>query len=402
MEFALNVDREFFPLDEELELVPGILTPSGQESLVRLCAWMPFRRAAETIDGLLGIEVNKNICQQYTEKAGAAYEQMQDEEVDELEKTAPPAPQGAEKMQISADGAMVSLLHGVWAEVKTVAIGEVESPGPEGGEVHTKNISYFSRKVSAEKFDRLALVEIHHRGIENARKVAAVMDGAEWEQGFTDHHCPQAVRILDFPHAAEHISALGACLYGENTPETKGWLEERLHKLKHFGPDELLVEFRALQEQYPEKQEISSNLSYLEKRRNQMLYPKFQALGWPIGSGIVESGNKVVMQTRMKGAGMHWADKHVNPILAIRNILCSDRWKEEWPKVEDQLRKQSALNRKKLHQDHAYSAHLLDLQLLDIQEPVIQIDIPKKNKPNPWRNFKLNRALYKPSDPPKN
>ena len=99
---------------------------------------------------------------------------------------------------------------------------------------------------------------------------------------------------------------------------------------------------------------------------------------------------------------MHWADKHVNPILAIRNILCSDRWKEEWPKVEDQLRKQSALNRKKLHQDHAYSAHLLDWQPLDIQEPVIQIDIPKKNKPNPWRNFKLNRALYKPSDPPKN
>ena len=401
MEYAPDADRGFFPLDEELELLPGILTPSGHESLVRLCGWMPFRRAEETIEDLLGIHVNKNICQEYKENAGAAYEQMQNEEVDELGKNVPPSAQGADKMQISADGAMVPLVHGVWAEVRTVAIGEVEPAKSEGGDVHTKNITYFSRKVSAEKFDRLAFVETHRRGIENARQVAAVMDGAEWEQGFTDYHCPKAIRILDFPHAAEHISAIGVCLYGENTPETQSWLEARLHKLKHFGPDELLTEFQALQKQNPEKQEISSNLAYLEKRRNQILYPEFQAQGWPIGSGIVESGNNVVMEARMKGAGMHWADKHVNPILAIRNILCSDRWKEDWPKIEGQMRKQSATSRRKLHQDHAYSAHILHWQPMDMPKPVIQQDTPKKKKPNPWRNFKLNRALYKPSEPPK-
>jgi hypothetical protein len=102
---------------------------------------------------------------------------------------------------------MVPLLHGVWAEVKTLVIGEVQPAVLKDGEweVRTRNLSYFSRKVSSEEFESLSLVEMHRRGVENAKEVAAVMDGAEWLQSFTDYHCPRAVRILDFAHAAEHI-----------------------------------------------------------------------------------------------------------------------------------------------------------------------------------------------------
>ena len=47
------------------------------------------------------------------------------------------------------------------------------------------------------------------------------MDGSDWLQGFTDYHCPQAVRILDFPHAGDHISQIGEFLYGEGTPRNQ-------------------------------------------------------------------------------------------------------------------------------------------------------------------------------------
>ena len=95
----------------------------------------------------------------------------------------------------------MSLLHGVWAEVRTLVVGEVQSPKEKHGEqvIHTQKLSYFSRKVNAETFCRLALVEIHRRGIENAKELAALMDDAEWVQGFTEHYCPKATRILDFP-----------------------------------------------------------------------------------------------------------------------------------------------------------------------------------------------------------
>lgn len=76
---------------------------------------------------------------------------------------------------------MVPLLHGVWAEVRTLVIGEVESTKREQAEqeIHARNLSYFSRKVNAQEFQRLALVEMQRRGVENAKEVAAVMDGAD-------------------------------------------------------------------------------------------------------------------------------------------------------------------------------------------------------------------------------
>ena len=401
--------KGFFPLDKELELLPGNLTPHGHEMLVRLSGWIPFEASSQIFEDFMGIEVSKSMAQRYTERAGAAYEILQSEEVERIEREAPAAPPGTDKMQISIDGAMVPLLHGQWAEVKTLVIGEVQDPVKEGNEnvVHTRNLSYFSRKETLQVFERLALVELQRRGVENACQVAAVNDGADWEQSFTDYHCPNALRILDFPHAGEHISEIGEFLHGEGTDETKQWVSERLHQLKHIGPAELLTEFHILQSQYPEEKAISGNLAYLEKRISQIQYPQFQADGWPIGSGIVESGNKVVVEARLKGAGMHWADKNVNPMLAIRNILYSDRWKGDWPKVAAQLRIQASQHSLDRHTSN--SSKLASLQFLPVvadgvenvpvePEPAV---IPKKPKVNPWRLFKHGRALYQRYDPPK-
>jgi len=391
-----NVERGFFPLDEELGLLAGELTPQGHERLVRLAGWMPFEKAAELYAEFTGISVSPIVSRNYTEQAGAAYEQLQTEEVQHLEQKMPAASAGAEKMQISADGAMVPLLHGVWAEVRTLVVGEVEE---QAGEVHTRQLSYFSRKIKAQEFQRLALVEIQRRGIENARQVAAIMDGADWEQSFIDYHCPQALRILDFPHAAEHIGAIGACLYGEHTPESQAWLKERLHRLKHEGPQKLLLELGRLQQKYPQSQPILTHLNYLKKRKQQMQYPQFQAQGWPIGSGIVESGNKLVVEARLKGSGMHWAEANVNPMLAIRNLLCSGRWREDWPKIEAALRKQEHQRRAQLHQKRQKPpAPSVQIIPAPIAQAVIS-DRPKKPSPNPWRNFKHGKALFQPSRP---
>jgi len=390
-----------------LKLLPGKLTPAGHERLVRLSGWMPFEKAIELFEDFMGINVSKIVSQKYTEEAGAIYEQLQNDEVQRLQKKRPRAKANPKKLQISADGAMVPLLHGVWAEVRTLVIGEVQPPVQEKGEtvVHTRNLSYFSRKVSSQEFELLCLAEMHRRGLENAREVAAVMDGAEWEQSLTDYHCPRAVRILDFAHAAEHVSQIGEYLNGEHTPENKVWLEERLHQLKHEGPKKLMLEFQKLRRKHPQTQAIASNLAYLKKREPQMQYPTFQSQGWPIGSGIVESGNKLVVEARLKGSGMHWAERHVNPILAIRNILCSDRWKEEWPKIEAGIRQQKSRSRKPL-QPNVVSLGSDFLLILNekINAAHISTDRPAKSKKahtNPWRNFKHGKALYQRQIPPK-
>jgi hypothetical protein len=171
-----------------------------------------------------------------------------------------------------------------------------------------------------------------------------------------------------------------------------------LHQLKHEGPDKLLAEFQKLQSQQPTAEVLSSNLAYLEKREGQMQYPAFQAQGLPIGSGIVESGNKLVVEARLKGAGMHWAEHNVNPMLALRNIICSRRWQEDWSKVETRLRarkKKSATPEppRVLSGDEALLL-ILKEKLTDVQSPAA-----KNSKPNPWCNFKHGKALFQRSSP---
>lgn len=402
MECARNVGRGFFPLDEELELQSGKLTPKNHERLVRLSGWMPFRQATELFEEFTGIRLSKIVSQCGAESAGKTYEEMQDAQAQELLEKKPGPDAKPKKVQISADGCMVPLLHGVWAEVRTLVVGEVQAAVKEKGEmvVHTRNLSYFSRKVSSQKFETLALTEMHRRGVENVKEVAAVMDGAEWEQSFSDYHCPRATRILDFAHAAEHISPIGEFLHGEQTSENKAWLHERLHQLKHEGPTKLLSEFQKLQRKHPTVELIRGNLAYLKKREAQMQYPIFQAQGWPIGSGIVESGNKAVVQARLKGSGMHWAEQNVNPMLAIRTILCSDRWQEDWPKIEAQMR----VRKEKRTATAAPRVISGDQALLLIlKEKLIDPQTPPANKPksNPWRNFKHGKALYRRSSSPK-
>jgi hypothetical protein len=352
---ARRVGWAFFPLDDELELLSGALTPSLQEELVHLGSWMPFDKAAQQLRRFRHTDVSRPTAERVTEAAGAAYVAFQTAEVARLERALPEPPAGLEKLFMSVDGAQIPLVGGNWAEVKTLVIGVVQPPQEVKGEtiVRTAEHSYFSRLIDSDTFQRLALVETQRRGVETAGAVGFVTDGSEWLQKFADHHRRDAVRILDLPHAGEHIAAVGAASLGEGSREAEQWLKSQLHELKHAGPTDVLAEVRRVVETLPESSDTATHLAYLEKRASQMRYPTFLAAGWPIGDGAVESGNKLVVEARLKGSGMHWARPHVDPMLALRNIVCSDRWDEAWPQIVRTLRQQAQQRRtERRHKRH--------------------------------------------------
>lgn len=337
--------RSFFPLDEELQLLPGNLTPRLQEILVRLGSWMPFDAARQLLLDFLGLSsLSEATVRRHTERAGAVQVRLQEAAVERLEQGEELATVAAPgKLAVEVDGAMVPLVGGEWAEVKTLVIGKVaEAKGGQGAEL--EQTSSFSRLSDAQSFTRWALVETQRRGVEPGGEVALLGDGAEWIQGFGDFHCPDAVRILDFPHAAGYVAEIGQGVFGEGDPQGRSWLEEQLHCLKHQGGGAVLAELRPWVE--GQETDLSKPLSYLEKRESQMQYPVYQAQGWPIGSGAVESANKLVVEARLKGGGMHWAREQVNPMLALRNIVCSDRWAETWPQIAEGIRQQAARQRR--------------------------------------------------------
>jgi hypothetical protein len=350
-----NVEPVFFPLDEQLGLQPGSLSPLQLQHLVHFASLHAFGQAAKLLKEHHGVQVSASTARRQTEELGACAEAVQNEQAmatlrqknSKAKKDAGSQP--AAKPVMSSDGCFISLRGKLWAEVKTVLVGEVKeqtSPSKQRPqqEVKTVQLSYFSRMSDADTFIELATAEMDRRGIFQAQQVAAVQDGAEWIQSFIDAHRADAVRILDFYHAAEYVSEIATLLSNAGSPVKETWVHDQLHELKHHGPAKVLEEVGRLLKDHPGVEDLATKVHYLQKREPLMHYPRFQQDGWPIGSGSVESANTCVVQDRLKGPGMHWEGRNVNPMLALRTGVCNDRWEE----TMQQASRQRLLTRRSL------------------------------------------------------
>lgn len=331
--------------------------------LARLGTLVAFEQVPEHLAFFTGAPLSRETARRLTETAGAHLVAVETAEVEALEAALPDPPAGPPVQQLSVDGAMVPLVGGRWSEVKLLTLGTVVSPPPPPltpapapasasasasdaaapPRPHTTDLSYFARLTDADTFGRLATVETHRRGTTAAGRVAAVMDGAVWQQGFVDLHRPDAVRILDFPHAAEHLSAAARAVWGEGSADGRCWLGTWLSELKRGDPADAVAALATLptaaaRDPAAAAAAVQQTVEYLAARWTQVQYAAFQAAGLPIGSGCAESGHKVVTQARLKGPGMHWAAASVDPLLALRCALLNGRWAERWGQLTQHWR----------------------------------------------------------------
>jgi hypothetical protein len=308
--------------------------------IVLLGTLLPFAQVPAVLAHFTGVSLSAETARRLTETAGTLAVALDTAAVAEPERTLPPPPAGPPIQQLSVDGALVPLVGGVWAEVTTLALGTVSSRPDRGGVAvpGTTELSYFSRLTDAQTFGRLATVETHRRGTETATTVVALVDGAEWCQGFIDLHRPDAVRILDAPHALGYVATAAQTRFLSDPVRAATWLAAQTHDLLTGDPERGLDALRALQDGLaaddgPAHEALAQVLGYLAPRRAQLDDAVFRAAGYPIGSGCVESANKLVIEARLKGSGMHWARDNVNPLVALRCCWCNGRWTSAWPAI---------------------------------------------------------------------
>lgn len=314
----------------------GALTPTLQAHLSRLGSRLSFAVAASELGHLKGVTVAAATARRRTKTDGAIYARLQDVATARVLATAPPPLSGPAVQQVSVDGTMVHLTDGSWREVRTLAIGTV-GPGRTADTVRSSQVSYFARLTDAATFTELAAGEVHRRGVATAGVVAGVVDGAPWCQTFLDVHRPDAVRILDFPHAAQRLRAVAEAVWGDG-PQATAWAAIQRRELRDGGAATVLTAIQALptataRDPATAAQLQAETLGYLEPRLGHMRYAAFRAAGLPIGSGMVESGNKLVVDGRLGGAGRRWAEASVTPMVALRGAVCSERWTEAWTAI---------------------------------------------------------------------
>src|SRR5689334_19969302 len=90
---------------------------------------------------------------------------------------------------------------------------------------------------------------------------------------FIDLYRPDAVRILDFPHAAEHLNLLLEALQQAGMTLPPNAFDRCFHLLKHRGPGLLLGCYDRLPPAYKELEVVQKLVQYFRKRLS---------LGYPV------------------------------------------------------------------------------------------------------------------------
>jgi len=336
----------FFPLDAELGLLPNQhWTPRLEAAISRLGQLVDFAEAAVVLQALVGVVVSEATVRRHTYAAGEAAVAVEAQALAQVGQGAAAAK--PERVQLSIDATKVPLVGGQWTDVKLGVFADLR-PGVDADgrpTLEAVNLSYAARWEPAEQFGQTLTLEAQRRGVLVAPLVVSPNDGADWIQGNLDLLAPAAIRILDEPHAAEHLATIGALISGEGTEAAKTWTATQRQRLKAEPPAGVLAELARCGAQGPRPSSplgpngerpadvLAREIAYFQKRAAQIQYAAFRAAGYPIGSGIVESGHKVVIGARFKGAGQHWAPAHLNPLLVLRTISCNGRWDETWPQV---------------------------------------------------------------------
>ena len=170
-------------------------------------------------------------------------------------------------------------------------------------------------------------------GAHKAVKIVFLADGAEWIWNRV-HELREWAEIpkermeiaLDYWHATEHIADVLKACKNLNESERTSWLK-RLRKilLKRNGAKQVIEELRPLAKGRRGKK-INKEIAYLEKHLEHMEYWRLRKEKLPIGSGVVESTVRRIVNLRFKSASMCWLEERLESLLYLRAILKSGRW----------------------------------------------------------------------------
>jgi hypothetical protein len=169
--------------------------------------------------------------------------------------------------------------------------------------------------------------------LKSAAQVVAVADGAEWIARLIDANLPaKTTVILDYFHASQHVHQTRRTLYGEDNADGHKWSGDLLEALcngKWQDTWELLMQTRSKLRSKVKRKSVDGLAGYLLERKDKVDYASFRAAGFDIGSGPTESMCKSLSR-RMKGIGMRWAGRNLEPMVALESLHQSNLWPHYW------------------------------------------------------------------------
>ena len=328
------------PLDESLGLIEGY-SPGLAKMMARIAAQGSFEEGSKDLLAYAGVKIGPKAIARMAELV-APQMRMAHAAASEREQTREAIP----IMYIEADGTGVpvrkSEARGRKAkngegeaktrEVKLGCVFTQTSPDSDGKPQRDHNsTSYVGTLQCSDDFGILLRREAFARGFASAQKVVYLGDGAAWVWELARINFPQAICILDFYHAGEHLSVLAEALYSADPPRVQSQAKTGRTMLLEDRLQEVLAQARQDLPDIPGPRSVAEKqIAYFERNCSRMTYASFRSQGLFIGSGVVEAGCKTVVGQRLKNSGMFWSVKGAQNILDLRTALLSDRFDDLW------------------------------------------------------------------------
>lgn len=172
-------------------------------------------------------------------------------------------------------------------------------------------------------------------GLDQAEVWVALSDGGAGLEDLVRDNFPRVdAVILDFFHAAEHLGQLAAALHPVDESAAKEQVASWSRLLRDEGGDAMIAVLEEWDGPCPAsarsvREEV---LTYFRNQRHRMDYPTYEANGWYIGSGAVESACKTVVGSRLKGSGMRWSESGGDAVCHVRALYRSEpsQWQAFW------------------------------------------------------------------------
>ncbi len=340
-------NKGYCPKDTLLDIKGTSFSPGMRRIMCRVGAYRPFGLGHEDIKEMAGIEVSEKEIERVSYQIGSDVEAYFKDKSEQLATNNNIIPlHGIEKMYVLMDGTGVPVVKKETKNRKGKGEnGEAKTREAKLGCIFTQttldekgfpirdegSTSYVGFIETAEDFGDRVYAEAIVRGLEKAKVVCVIGDGAQWIWNIADFHFKGAIQIIDLYHAREHYWYVAKKIFSNDKKKTKTWTDKRRKELDSGNVEKVIAAMKRLSPTTDEeKEEIEKQISYFEKNKERMRYKKFRDQGLFIGSGVVEAGCKNVIGQRLKQSGMHWTVKGANNIIALRCCLFSNRWEDYW------------------------------------------------------------------------
>ena len=328
--------RSFTPAAEQLVSLAGLLSDSFAEAAERVLPEMAGLRLAETTVQRTTESVGERIAEQRRSGRTFGFHRPWEWYKDVQGRT-------CAYLSLDLTGVRQQAQDGGKAEGRMPYVAMVYNPVPELPKdcpyqppaKAAMQARYLSGLYDLDELGLQLRKQAGQVGMEQAEVWIGLSDGGNGLEEFVRRHFPRdPVLILDFWHAADHLTELVKMLHPEDEDKRKELVGLWCHTMKHEGGRRIVEVLRAYP--LPPKKAVNEKhaevVNYLENNSHRMDYPAYVANGWMIGSGAVESACKTVVGQRLKQAGMRWREYGTDSMCQLRALYKSEasQWQAFW------------------------------------------------------------------------